>query len=189
MCFSFILFRSNEEKRAVTILIRGGTKQVVDEVYRTLHDAVHAVANTINKPLLLPGGGAIEVYLARHLRKYALSIKSKKQLAVNAFADALESIPRILASNICLDALDALLELHVEQSRSDNGWLFGLDASSKQVCNTFASGIVEPLSLKRNIILSAFDAVQTILRGDDYVPRRTPKFIDEGGAMDDESDN
>jgi chaperonin GroEL (HSP60 family) len=164
--FKFIFIDTD---RAATILIRGGSRQVIDEVYRTLHDALYTAANVLNDSVL-PGGGATEEYIARGLRKYAFSISTKEQLAVTAFAEALEGIPKTLAHNAGEDQILAIIQLR--KRHEDGERFYGLDVKSGGIVNVIEEGIIDPLITKKRIIKGAVEMTQIILRADDYVPMK-----------------
>jgi chaperonin GroEL (HSP60 family) len=153
--------------RAVTILIRGGTEHVVDEVERAMEDAVKGVAAALELKKAVAGGGATEIEVARHLRKYADSFQGREQLAVNAFADAIEVIPRSLAENAGLDPIDKLANLRAEHDKKSVNT--GLDVFTGRVHDTIRAGVIEPLKIKIQAIKSASEAAEMILRIDDMI--------------------
>lgn len=153
--------------KSVTILIRGGTEHVVDEVERAMEDAVKGIAATLELSKAVAGGGATEIEVARHLRKYADTFKGREQLAVNAFADAIEVIPRALAENAGLDPIDKLANLRSEHDKGQVN--AGLDVFTGKVHDTFRAGVVEPLKIKLQAIKSASESAEMILRIDDMI--------------------
>jgi thermosome len=153
--------------KAVTILIRGGTEHVVDEVERAMEDAVKGIAATLELGKAVAGGGATEIEVAKHLRKYADSFQGREQLAVNAFADAIEIIPRALAENAGLDPIDKLANLRAEHDKKLVN--AGLDVFTGRVHDTLKAGVVEPLKIKLQAIKSASEAAEMILRIDDMI--------------------
>jgi thermosome len=152
---------------AVTILIRGGTEHVVDEVERAMEDAVKGIASALELKRIVAGGGASEVEVAKELRKYAESFKGREQLAVNAFADAMEVIPRSLAENAGLDPIDKLTNLRAEHEKRQV--TTGLDVFSGDIKDMTRMGVVEPLKIKLQAIKSASEAAEMILRIDDMI--------------------
>jgi thermosome len=153
--------------KAVTILIRGGTEHVVDEVERAMEDAVKGIAAALELKKAVAGGGATEIEIARNLRKYADSFQGREQLAVNAFADAIEVIPRALAENAGLDPIDKLANL---RSEHDKGHVnSGLDVFTGRIHDTLKAGVVEPLKIKIQAIKSASESAEMILRIDDMI--------------------
>jgi len=153
--------------KAVTILIRGGTEHVVAEVERAVTDAVGDLAAAIVVGKVVPGGGATEVALAKKLREFADSLSGRKQLAVLAFANALEIIPRTLAENAGLDPIDCLTELKAKQEKGDLA--AGLDLFSGKAENMWDKGVIEPLKIKTQAIGSASEAAIMLLRIDDVI--------------------
>ncbi|MBU2522875.1 MAG: TCP-1/cpn60 chaperonin family protein [Nanoarchaeota archaeon] len=152
--------------KALTILIRGGTEHVIDEFERAIKDGLGDIAATIQNESVVSGGGAIEIELARLLRKQ-LILQGREQLAVEQFADALESIPRILAENAGMDPIDIITEL---KSRHDkNEFDAGLNLFTGKIENTFKAGIIEPLKIKTQAIKSASEVSTMLLRIDDVI--------------------
>jgi thermosome len=171
-----------EDAKAVTMILRGGTEHVVDEVERAIEDSLGVVAATLEDGKVLPGGGAPEIQLALGLRDYADSVGGREQLAVEAFADAIDVIPRTLAENAGHDPIDSLVDL---RSKHDGGNVsFGLDAYSGEVVDMDDGGVVEPLRVKTQAIESATEAAVMILRIDDVIAAGDMK----GGAGDDDED-
>ncbi|WP_066418350.1 thermosome subunit alpha [Halorubrum aethiopicum] len=171
-----------EEAKSVTLILRGGTEHVVDEIERAIDDSLGVVRTTLVDGQVLPGGGAPEAELALQLRDFADSVGGREQLAVEAFADALEVIPRTLAENAGLDPIDSLVDL---RSRHDGGEFgAGLDAYTGDVIDMEAEGVVEPLRVKTQAIESATEAAVMILRIDDVIAAGDLK----GGGTDDDGD-
>jgi len=158
--------------KAVSIIVRGGTEHVVTEVERALKDAVGDLSAAISDGACVAGGGSVEVALANHLRKYANSLSGKEQLGVQAFADSLESIPRILAENAGFDPVDKLAELKSQYNKNKK-WA-GLNVFTGNIENMWSCGVIEPLRIKSQAISSASDAAVMLLRVDDIIiARRT----------------
>ena len=153
--------------KAVSILIRGGLERVVDEAERTLHDALCVVSDVVEDGRMVAGGGAAEILAAKYLREYGASVGGREQLAIEAFADALESIPRTLAENAGLDPIDILVEMRARLERGET-WV-GLNIFKGKVTNTLEEGIVEPLAVKVQAIKSATEVAAMILRIDDVI--------------------
>lgn len=153
--------------KAVTIIARGGTEHVVDEVERAIRDAIGDLAATVVNQRCVAGGGAVEVEVAKRLREYAESLSGREQLAVQAFADTLEIIPRTLAENAGLDPIDMLTEL---KSKHDEGqkWA-GLNVFQGKAQDMWTAGVIEPLKIKTQAIQSASEAAILILRIDDVL--------------------
>ena len=153
--------------KAVTLLIRGGTEFVLDEYERSIHDALCVVRNIIEDKELVPGGGAPEMYIANELRKYKLGQPSKIQLAIEAFASAIEVIPRALAENAGLDPIEIVGKLN--KAYDEGNYNFGVDADSGDIQDMKKLGVMEPLRVKRQAISSAAEAATILLRIDDVV--------------------
>jgi thermosome len=156
-----------EEAKSVTLVLRGGTEHVVDEVERAIEDSLGVVRVTLEDGKVMPGGGAPETELAMELRDFADSVGGREQLAVEAFADALEVIPRTLAENAGHDPIDSLVDLRSQHDGGDTD--AGLDAYTGDIVNMEDDGVVEPLRVKTQAIESATEAATMILRIDDVI--------------------
>ncbi|MBD3355038.1 thermosome subunit, partial [Candidatus Woesearchaeota archaeon] len=153
--------------RAVTLVLRGGTEHVVDEVERAVKDGLGDVISALKSGKVVAGGGAIEIELSRRLRAFAKTLGGREQLAVEEFANSLECIPEALAENAGLDPIDILTELkqrHEAGSQRD-----GLNLFSNRIEDVFSVGIVEPLKVKTQAISSASEVAMMILRIDDVL--------------------
>ncbi|MFO7990721.1 MAG: thermosome subunit alpha [Thermoplasmata archaeon] len=157
-----------KDGRSVSILLRGGTEHVVDEVERSIHDALKVVAVAMEDKAVLPGGGAAHVELKQQLQKYAATIEGREQLAVKAFADSLNVIPRTLAENAGLDGIDLLMELNSVHEKEANKY-HGIDLETEQVTDMFDRNIVEPLRVTEQAIQSATEVTDMILLIDDIL--------------------
>ncbi|MEM3519169.1 MAG: thermosome subunit beta [Candidatus Hadarchaeales archaeon] len=174
--------------RAVGILVRGGSEHVVDEVERAVHDGLCVVAAAIEDGKIVYGGGATMMELSRELREYAQSAGGREALAINAFANALESIPRTLAENAGLDSIDILVELRAKHEKPE-GKHMGVDVFNGKVEDMSKLGVIEPLRVTTQAIKSATEAAIMILRIDDVIaaskkevsPPKTPPS-EEGGS-------
>ncbi|RLF21185.1 MAG: thermosome subunit [Thermoprotei archaeon] len=155
--------------RAVSILIRGGLEKVVDEAERSLIDALSVVADAIEDSKIVPGGGACEIEIARVLREYAATVGGREQYAIEAFANALEIVPKTLAENAGLDPIDIITELRAIHAERPDGWKYGIDVFSGKVADMVSLGVVEPISVKLQAIKSALEAATLILRIDDII--------------------
>ncbi len=153
--------------KAVTLLIRGGTAHVVDEVKRAVDDAIGDVASALTSGKVVAGAGATEIELALQLRRFAESLSGREQLAVNSFAEAIEIIPKTLAENSGLDPIDLLTEL---KSQHDKGrkWA-GIDVFTGKIMDAWKEGVIEPLKVKTQAISSASEVAGMILRIDDVI--------------------
>jgi len=178
-----LFYVEGEDSHGVTLLVYGTTDHVVDELERGIEDAIDVVSATVSDGRTLPGGGAIEVELARRLRDYADSVSGREQLAVEAFADSLELIPRVLAENAGLDAIDLLVDLRAAHEAGDAH--AGLNVFSGEVEDTAAAGVVETAQAKEQAIASAAEAANLVLKIDDIISAgdlSTSGGDDEGGA-------
>ena len=153
--------------RAVTILIRGGTERIVDEAERSLHDALCVVRDIVEEPKVIAGGGAPELEVSRGLKKYAGILPGREQLAVECFAEALETIPLTLTENAGLDPIDILSELRARHEKGET-WT-GIEVHSGKVQDMTQAGVFEPLAVKKQIIKSATEAASMILKIDDVI--------------------
>ncbi len=162
-----IIVEEVEDGKAVSLYLRGGTEHVVDEVERAVIDSMGVVKVTLEDGLVLPGGGAPETELAMRLRDFAEGVGGREQLAVEAFADSLEVIPRTLAENAGHDPIDSLVELR--STHDDGQFAAGLDAYTGRVVDMTEEGVFEPLRVKTQAIESATDAAVMILRIDDVI--------------------
>jgi thermosome len=153
--------------KAVTILIRGGTEHIVAEVERAMEDAVKGLASALELSKVVAGGGAVEIELARELKRFAEGFKGREQLAINAFAEAIEIIPRSLAENAGLDPIDNLAALRAAHDRKEV--TAGLEVFSGKVVDMVKEGVIEPLKIKLQAIKSAAEAAEMILRIDDMI--------------------
>jgi thermosome len=170
--------------KAVTILVRGGSQRVVDEADRSLHDALMVAKDVFEKPAIVAGGGAPEAYIANELRQWSSSQEGRAQLAVQKFADALDTIPLSLAENAGMDPIDTMTELRAKQSKG-NKWT-GVDARNTVVTDMYKQNVLEPLVVKQQIIKSATEVASMILRIDDVIAAsksKMPAGPPGGGGM------
>jgi len=159
--------------RSVSILIRGGTEHVVDEMERSLEDALSVVAVAVEDGRYLTGGGSVEMELALGLKSIASTIGGREQLAVEAFANAMEVIPRTLAQNAGMDPIDTLIELR--QAHKAGKTTVGVDPLAGKNSELKRLGILEPLRVLKQAVASATDAAVMILRIDDVIASKSPK--------------
>lgn len=165
------------DSEQVSILLRGGTEHVNDEMKRILDDCLAAVELVVENGAVVPGGGATEVMLAAALRDHAEGVDGREQLAVEAFADALEAIPRILAENAGMDPVDSIVALRTRQHGGDG--TAGIDVTNGDVGDMVAAGVLEPLAVKRRAITSAREAASLIVRIDDVIAASPDRAPDE----------
>jgi thermosome len=153
--------------KSVTLLLRAGSQRVVDEVERSVHDAIMVVRDIMELPSIVAGGGAPETFAATKIRSWAKSLEGREQLAAEKFADALESIPLSLSENAGMDPIDTLTTLRSRQLRGHK-WT-GIDVMKGKVADMKSSDIIEPLLVKNQIISSAAEAACMLLRIDDVI--------------------
>ena len=170
-----VYVREAKDPKAVTIMIRGGSEHVVDEAERSLHDALCVVRNVVEDGKLVAGGGAPELELSKRLREYGVKVGGREQLAVTAFAEALETIPVAIAQNAGINPIDILVELKSKHNTPANVW-FGVNTKTGKAADMLKMDVVEPLRVKTQVIKSAVEAVTMILRVDDV-------FASKGGSM------
>jgi len=156
-----------KEPKAVTILLRGGTEHIVDEVERAMEDALKDISAALEIGKYVAGGGAPEMEVARELRRYADTFTGREQLAINSFADAMEVVPRTLAENAGLDPIDKLVTLRAAHDRKE--YNAGLDAFTGKIHDTTKAGVIEPLKIKIQAVQSASEAAEMVLRIDDII--------------------
>ena len=160
-----------ENPKSVSIILRGGTEHVVDELDRAMEDALRVVGVAIQDKMLVAGGGAPEVELALRLRAYASTVGGREQLAIEAFANSMEVIPKTLAENAGLDQIDSLVALRSQHEKGVKG--AGLDMDTGKPVEMFKLGVVEPLRVKTQAINSAAEAAVMILRIDDVIASKS----------------
>ena len=153
--------------KSVTLLLRGGSQRVVDEVERSIHDSLMVVKDVIENPLIVAGGGAPETYAATKLRNFAKTLEGREQLAAEKFADALETIPLTLSENAGMDPIDTLTTLRSRQVKGEK-WT-GIDVMKAKIANMKSSEIIEPLAVKLQIVSAASEVACMILRIDDVI--------------------
>jgi archaeal chaperonin len=163
-----IYVRECKDPRAVTIVLRGGSEHVVDEAERSLHDGLCVVRNAVEDGKIVAGGGASEMEAAKELKGYAKTVGGREQLGIEAFAEALESIPMALAANAGLDPIDIMVDLRAKHENPENKWM-GIDANSGKVEDMLKQNVVEPMRTKLQVVRSATEAACMILRIDDVV--------------------
>ncbi len=171
--------------KSVTILVKGGTEHIVAEVKRAMEDAIGDLVAAIKSGRVVAGAGACEVEVARNLRLFATSLSGREQLAVLAFADAMEIIPITLAENAGLDPIDVLTDLKVAHDKGVK-WA-GIDVFTGKIIDAWDEGIIEPLKIKTQAVSSAAEVAEMILRIDDVIasgqnqPMQKPMNMDDMG--------
>ena len=178
----FNFFMGCPKAKTATIILRGGGEQFLEETERSIHDALMVVKRSLVNRQVVAGGGAIEMELSKVLREHSRTILGKQQLIMNAFAKALEVIPRCLAENAGLDTTDILNQLRKEHATAADGsgrWI-GVDVLNEGICNTLTSGVWEPAGNKLNSLAAATEAACCILSIDETV--RNPQSERPGAA-------
>jgi len=163
----WVFIEECKHPKSVTLLLRAGSQRVVDEVERSVHDAIMVVRDVMELPSIVAGGGSPETYTASKLRSWSKSLEGREQLAVEKFADALETIPLTLSENAGMDPIDTLATLRSKQSKGEK-WT-GIDVMKGHVGNMKSSDIIEPLVVKNQIISAAAEIACMILRIDDVI--------------------
>lgn len=157
--------------KTVTLLLRGGAEQFIEEAARSLNDAIMIVRRAIKAYAVVAGGGAIEMELSRYLRKYLRTISGKEQLVINSYSKALEVIPRTLADNSGLDSTEIVNKLRQKHSvgKVEEGMWFGVDVLNEKVGDCFNQFIWEPEAVRINVLVAATEAACIILSVDETV--------------------
>ncbi len=156
-----------KDPKSVSIFVRGGTDHVVNEVERAIKDAIGSVASALEEGSYTTGGGSVEMAIAKILKDYATEIGGREQLAIEAFAEALESIPITLAENGGMDAIDTVVELRTKHGKKGTTW--GVDVTNGKIADMKALGVLEPTKVKKQALSSATEAARLILRIDDII--------------------
>jgi len=181
---SKVIVIQSDSSKAVTVLIRGSNDIVMDELERSFQDSINAIKNVINYPYIVGGGGSFEIEVAMRLREEAKKVGGKEQLAIEAFADALEEVATTLANTAGMDEIETLVQLRNLHSK---GMKFaGIDViNGKVIEDVTKSEIVDPLAVKEGVLKSATEAVSAILKIDDYLAaapvKRKQQGVGEGG--------
>jgi thermosome len=162
-----------KDPKSVSVLIRAGLERLVDEAERALKDALSVVIDVVQKPKVVIGGGAIEAELSKKLKDYASKVGGREQLAIEAFAETLENIPKTLAENAGLDPIDIIVALRAAHDKK-GGVTEGVDVFKGEVKDMKKQGVVEPVKVKEHAIRSAAEAASMILRIDDVIAAAKP---------------
>jgi|CXWL01.1.fsa_nt_gi thermosome len=164
---NWVFIEGCKNPKAISILIRGGSQRVIDEAERSMHDALMVVKDVVENPKIVYGGGAPEAFVALKLRGWAKSLSGREQLAVEKFADAMESIPLALARNAGMNPIDSITLL---RSKHNAGEKFtGVDPINGTIADFEKLGVIEPLKVKEQIIKSATETANMILRIDNVI--------------------
>ena len=171
-----------KDPKSVSLLIRAGLERMVDEAERAMKDALSVVADVVKKNKIVAGGGAIEAEIAKELRRYATKVGGREQMAISAFADAVEVIPKVLSDNAGLASIDVLVNLRAAHEKP-KGQFMGVDVFSGKIVDMYEEGVLEPLSVKEHAVKSAAEAASMILRIDDIVAASKPKEQKGPGSL------
>lgn len=169
---NWVFIEGCKNPKAISLLLRGGSQRVIDEAERSIHDALMVVKDVIEKPMIVYGGGAPEAYISAKLRTWAQSLSGREQLAVEKFAEAIESIPLALARNAGMNPIDTITQLRAKQNAGEK-WT-GIDVVNGIVGDMQNSGVIESLKVKEQIIKSATETANMILRIDNVVASSKP---------------
>ena len=167
-----------KDPRSVALLIRAGLERMIDEAERAMIDSLSVVSDVMENNKIVAGGGAVEIEIAKELRNYATKVGGREQLAVEAFADAVEIIPKTLAENAGLEPIDIIVDLRASHEKPD-GQNKGVNVYTGKIENMLEKGIIEPMVVKEQAVKSAAESAAMILRIDDVIaatkPKDTPK--------------
>jgi chaperonin GroEL (HSP60 family) len=177
----WVFIEGCKHPKAVTILIRGGSQRVVDEAERSVHDAIMVTKDVLEKPAIVAGGGSPESYTAGKLREWTSTLSGREQLAAEKFAESLEVVPLTLAENAGMDPIDTMTDLRAKQSKGSKS--AGIDARNARITDMSKLDIVEPLSVKEQVIKSATEVASMILRIDDVIASSKSAGGPPGGGM------
>jgi thermosome len=174
----WVFIEGCKNPKAVSILVRGGSQRVVDEVERSVHDALMTVKDVVEYPYIITAGGAPEAVLSQQIREWSKSVEDRAQLAAEQFADSIETIPIVLAENAGMDPIDTQAQLRTKIS--SNKARYGIDMTNKKVADMAAKDVYEPLAVKEHIINAATEVACMILRIDDVIAASKSKGMPSG---------
>ncbi len=182
-----VFIEGAKNPKSVTILLRGANDMLLDEAERNIKDALHGLRNILREPKIVGGGGAVEVELALKLKEFARSVGGKQQLAIEAYAEALETIPTVLAESAGMDALETLLKL---RSLHSQGYKFaGVNVLEGKIEEDMTKiNVYEPVLVKKQVIKSASEAAISILKIDDVIAAAPPKKKEKKGKAGEEEE-
>lgn len=179
-----------KDPQAVAIFIRAGLERMLDEAERAINDALYVISDVAELPKMVAGGGSVEMELSKAVREQASQIGGREQLAIEAFADALEIIPRTLAENAGLDILDTMVAIKAAHARK-NGVAVGVNVFGEGVIDMLKEGVLEPMVVKQQAIKSGIEVASMILRIDDVIAAKSGGMGGPGappGGMPDDMD-
>jgi thermosome len=174
----WVFIEGCKNPRAVSILLRGGSQRVVDEAERSVYDALMTVKDVVEYPYVVPGGGAPEAVLSQQIREWSDSLEGRAQLAAEHFADAIETIPLVLAENAGMDPIDTQVQLRAKIS--SNKPKYGIDVINKKISDMTAKDVYEPLAVKEHIVNAATEVASMILRIDNVIAASKSKDMPPG---------
>jgi len=185
-----LFIEGTKKTSVVTLLVRGGTDHIVDEVDRALNDALYVVRDVVIHPYVTYGGGALAGEIAKQLRDYSETLKGREQYAVNAFADAIESLPTTLAENAGLDPIDMIV--NIRNAHAAGKVTYGIDMDQGKVDDMKKARVIESAMVNRQIVMSAAEAAQMILKIDDVISSKGAGLgaggAGPGGDIDDDEE-
>ncbi|MFB0557760.1 MAG: thermosome subunit beta [Candidatus Bathyarchaeia archaeon] len=170
-----------KDPKAVSIFIRAGLERMVDEAERAINDALYVISDVAELSKMVPGGGAIETELSKVVRDYARKVGGREQLAIEAFSDAFEVVPRTLADNAGLDILDTMVAIKAAHEKK-GGSAMGVNVFKEGIIDMLEQGVVEPMVVKQQAVKSAVEVSSMILRIDDVVAASAPEVPAGGGG-------
>ena len=180
-----------KDPQAVAIFVRAGLERMIDEAERALNDALYVISDVAETPKMVAGGGSVEMEMSKAVRGYAAQVGGREQLAIEAFADAMEIIPRTLADNAGLDILDTMVAMKAAHAKK-NGAYMGVNVYGEGVIDMMDEGVVEPTVVKEQAIKSGIEVASMILRIDDVLAAKSggPDMGAGGppGGMDEDMD-
>jgi len=181
-----------KDPQAVAIFVRAGLERMIDEAERALNDALYVVSDVAETPKMVAGGGSVEMEMSKAVRDYAAQVGGREQLAIEAFAEAMEIIPRTLADNAGLDILDTMVAMKAAHAKK-NGAYMGVNVYGEGVIDMMGEGVVEPTVVKEQAIKSGIEVASMILRIDDVLAAKSggPDMGaggPPGGGMDEDMD-
>jgi archaeal chaperonin len=182
-CSSSVASVSSTISTVSSLLLRGGTRQAADETKRVVDGCLHVLSHAVEDGAVVPGGGATEIALAGAIREYAATVSGREQLAIESFADALETVPRTLAASAGLDPIDVVVELRVRHHDGDHAAGLRLEEEPGRIGDVVAGGVLEPLAVTDRAIASAAEAATVLVRVDEVVTA-TPEADDHDHAAD-----
>ena len=171
--------------RSVSIVIRGGLERLVDEAERSFRDALSSVADALRDGKAVAGGGAVEMEIAKYLRRYAVKVGGKEQLAIEAFAKAIEGLVVAMLENAGLDTIDMIMKLRAAHEKEGGKWI-GVDLNTGNLVDMFEAGVIEPVSVIATAIKGGTEAATIIMRIDDIIAASKLEKKEEAGKKPEE---